>query len=384
MNVLCFSDKSPDSDHSAVEGIFNGSFKSMAEQVYIVYFSRKSKTVSMSENKIVLPWRFKYIDVVKPLGDRIDLTAIDVVIVRNFFQTLNKILKYRHKFQFIVGFWESFPHNFRRIYQARLEQKHLFRKTLEYHLKRIRERKSLQKCDFYLPITESYKNQFYGDLNIPFYPLPMGVDFSKIPIESLRPANRSESIRRFIYTGAVDGMRQLDVVVSAFLECKTKFEFHIYTSNNNSQVNQIQELRDPRIVVKKHLPRKELLQIMAHFDIGIGLIPETPLYRSSSPTKTLEYYALGLPAVISRLPEYSTLFDSKTAFFCEFKRESISACINRIGNIPQEEICQMGKRGRQKIMKERNYSTLSAGLFDFLRRQINFQCETHIRTDTVG
>jgi len=351
----------------------------MVDQLHIVYFSRKSATVSMSENQIIFPWRYKRVDVLKQLAGRINLFAIDVVIVRNLFKVLNRVLPYRNRFGFLVGFWESFPHNFRRVYQARIEHKHVFRKTIEYHFKQKREESSLKKCDFYLPITDTYKTQFYKDLHIPFHPLPMGVDFSRVPVKHPPAEDSRNGVHRFVYIGAVDRMRQLDVVVSAFLECNEKFEFHIYTPSINLQVNEIRNLAHPRILVRENLPRTELFNNMVHYNVGIGLVPESPLYIASSPTKTLEYYALGLPAIINNLPEYKLLFDSQTAFLSEFTQKSIAACIRRICRTPKEEIGRMGALGRERVRKERDYAALSTGLFDFFNRLLHDRTVAHNR-----
>lgn len=384
MNVLCITDKSPDSDHSAVEGIFNGALEDLAEHVYIVYFSRKAKTASAIGRKIVLPRRYKRMNVLKPLADLINLHSIDVVVVRNFFRVLNTVLKKRDHYKFLVGFWESFPHNFRRIHQARIEHKHLFRKTIEYHFKRITEKQSIRKCDFYLPITETYKSQFYADIRVPFHPLPMGVDFSRAPVGNRNKGNPNGETRKFVYIGAVDEMRQLEVVVSSFLECHESFEFHLFTQSANPMVDRIRATKHPGIVVKNHLPRTDLFHEIMKYDVGIGLVPEIPLYQASSPTKTLEYYALGLPAVVNGLPEYASLFNSENAFFCEFTQDSITSCIERICRLPKEALHQMGALGRKRVQEKRDYTTMSEELYVFLHRQLDLRFHAENPTATKG
>ncbi len=366
MNILCIIDQSPDSEQSAIEGIFNGTIQKIAG-VQVVYFCRKAKRTVVEGQKIILPYKYKRANLFKPLQHVVDFLSTDVVIVRNYFSVLKRVLAQKKQYHFCVGLWESFPHSFRRVFQAKAENKSILRKSIEYEINRLKEKRLLSQCDFYLPITETYKQQFYPDLAIPYHPLPLGVDFSKLPVAQSHDMNNGK--KKYIYAGTVDQLRKLDVIISAFMEYDGDFVFDIYTASHNHQVEQIRSMEDSRIRVHNPLPRADLFRKMSGYDIGIGLIPDNELYRVSSPSKTLEYYALGIPAIINRLPEYTSLFDHDSAFFCDFSKDSIRDCIVNISRLSRQEIMQKGSIGRNIVKGERDYNELSFRLFNFLKQQ---------------
>jgi len=365
MRILLITDQTPDSNHSAIEGIFNRRLKEHAE-VEVVYFDRSIDTPTTANGKLVLPYKYKRRRTLRGIEGLTDLASCDVVIVRNFFSVLKKLLSHRGRYGYRVGFWESFPHSFRRLYEAKTTGRAVLRKTVEYAIKRRLERRLVERCDFYLPITETYKARFYPDLGIPCHPLPMGVDFARIDISPL-PAV-SAGAKRFIYVGAVDRLRRLDLVVSAFSKVPGDFVLDLYTPSRNELVEEIRShaATDARIRVHAARPRDELLRRMREYDVGVGLIPETPLYEVSSPTKTLEYYAVGIPAIINRLPEYTTLLNDYSAFPCSLTEQDIRDTVTRILQMSRKRLREMGEAGRRSILAKRDYAVLAAELYRFL------------------
>lgn len=370
MRILLITDQSPDSNHSAIQGIFHSHLKQHAE-VDVVYFDRTLDKPLATGGKLVLPYRYKRKQTIHGLAAVTDPAAYDVVIVRNFFKVLKNILAHRKRHGYRVGFWESFPHSFRRIYEARTTGRAVLRKTLEYAIKRRRESRLIGQCDFYLPITETYKTRFHPILRIPYLPLPMGVDVSHIDRAPLPGISGAE--KRFIYVGAVDRLRRLDLIVSAFSKAKGDFVFDLYTPSDNELVEEIKSRTpaDPRIRVFPPKPRDELLGIMREYDVGVGLIPESPLYEVSSPTKTLEYYAAGIPAIINRLPEYTSLFDEHSAFLCNFTEEGIRDAVMKILSSGRDQLRKRGEAGRQIVLAKRDYAVMAENLHRFLEQRID-------------
>ena len=111
---------------------------------------------------------------------------------------------------------------------------------------------------------------------------------------------------------------------------------------------------------------------MSKYDIGIGLIPENDLYRVSSPTKTFEYYSVGLPVIIDYLPEYVSLFKEENAFFCHFEKMDIQRVVRDALNTSKEVIFEMGLKGKKIVKEQRDYSVLSRKLYNFLMHIKNF------------
>ncbi len=369
MQILCITDQIPESEHSAVTGIFDGFLKKLAD-VHIVYFCRRTKSARKNGRYITIPHFNKRYQLLFELNRMVDLLSYDIVIVRNYFPVLGQILKKKDVYGFRVGFWESFPHSYRSLHQARVNKRAILRKSFEYRIRQYFEKKLIGKCDFYLPITDTYKECFHPEIDVSCLSLPMGVDCSRLPKKKGKYKKKEDDVFKFVYTGTVDMLRKIDIIVSAFGQCLKTFVFDIYTKGERD-INDLKfHINDPRIRVFPPLPRAELFEKLMEYDIGIGLIPDTLLYRVSSPTKTLEYYSLGLPALLNGLPEYVNLFDENSAFFCDFEKNSITEAVNKILVIPKSRVREMGSLGRRIVMEKRDYRELSRNLYEFLKKQL--------------
>ena len=362
MNILLISDQTPASEHSAVEGIFNGALRRWAD-VTVTYFDRHIPHVERLDKGIVLPHRYKHKRILPQIRKILPDQVFDLVIVRNYFPVLKHFLASRMSMGYKVGFWESFPHDFRRFYEARVENKALWRKTLEFHWRRGQQLRRLSLVDFYLPVTRTFKDEFHPTLEVPWNPLPLGFDFTCQPPEK----SAVHGPLHFVYTGTVDHLRRLNEIVTVFNARQEDFIFDIFTSSDNPTVRAIAKLNDRRIRVQAPLPREKLFARLVDYDIGIGLIPDNKLYRVASPTKTLEFCALGLAPLVNHLPEYETLFDDNCAFFCEFAQDSLHIVLDRIFSLSREAIRKVGENSQQVVVRERDYQKIAMNLWAFLK-----------------
>lgn len=363
MKLLLITDQPPGTKQSAIDGIFDAHLRQQAT-VDIAYFAEDNPPPSFADGRLIFPHAWKHIGLVAGVQRLTDWRAYDVVIVRNFFSVLRQILSARERKTFALGFWESFPHSYRRLYEARINHHAVLRKSIEYAFKQRTERALLSRCDFYLPITAVFQQEFRATLSIPSLPLPMGVDFEALPagVTVSTPATS----KRFVYAGAVDRVRQFDLIVEGFQQVRDDFRLDIYTSSKNELVDHLRTNSDKRIAVRPALPRQELLAKFSEYDAGVGLLPDNLLYRVSSPTKTLEYYAMGLPAILHHHPEYDALFNEQSAFFCALNRESITTIVQKILSMDMQKLREMGARGREVVLQQRHYSVLATRLHEFL------------------
>jgi glycosyltransferase involved in cell wall biosynthesis len=368
MNILCLTDQFDGSNHSAIEGIF-GKYLPEYAPVRLVFFDRSLKKGFSRERRIILPYSCKHRDICRALEPYLDMQEIDLVIVRNFSAVLRRVLNRQDRFGYRVGFWHSFPHDFRRLHEARQEKKAVGRKALEYAFNRFRERRLIRRVDFLITMSAEFKNSWHPEALAPAYSLPMGVDFEGLPIRN----STVTGPKKFIYIGAVDALRQSEVIARAFHRTPGEFILDFFTSSRNQTVNRIRGLGDCRIRVHPAVPREQLFRKMAAYDAGVGLIPDNELYRAASPTKAFEYYAAGLPALINALPEYVELFDHRMAFFCDFSQEAMQKKLIEVLATSREVLRQMGERGKAVVAEKRNYRDLAGDLFHFLQRVLEDQ-----------
>lgn len=362
MKIVCVTDQLDGADHSSIEGIFGRHLRELCD-VTLVFFSRERGETVREGNRIIVPYAWKRRSLCAELDRFISLGDVDVMIVRNYFPVLGSVLAARSRYGFRVGFWHSFPHSFRRLFEARQERRAVMRKSIEYFVRSRMERRLVDRCDFLISMSDEFRDTFYPSLTIPFLPLPMGVSLDGFPAY----CPEGGETRRFIYTGAVDHLRRTDFIAEALSELKDDFILDIYTRSDNATTARIAALNDRRIRLCAPMPRSELLQKMSGYDAGIGLIPENDLYKVSSPTKTLEYYGVGMPAIVNYLPEYVALFDDDSAFFCPFTQEGIRDAARQVIRTPRECLASMGERGRNVVSRKRNYAVLGHAVYEFLK-----------------
>ncbi len=362
MNILCLTDQFDGAQHSAIEGLF-GKYVADRAGVRLVFFSRALPRGTARGNRVILPYACKHRRLLRELEPLADLRNMDAVIVRNFIPVLRQMLPGRERFGYRLGFWHSFPHDFRRVHEARQEKKAVGRKTLEYVWRRFQERRLVGRADFLITMSAAFREAFHPDWKRPCFILPMGVDFDGLPPAAPPPTGS----KKFIYSGAVDALRQSAVLARAFHETAGDFVLDFYTASRNPTVREITGLPDRRIRILPAVPRDELFRLTGGYDVGIGLLPDNDLYRVSSPTKTFEYAALGLPALINPLPDYREVFDDQAAFYCDFTPEAIGKKAAELLVTPREVLVERGARGRAAVLKKRSYQELAAGLLAFMQ-----------------
>jgi len=358
--LLLLTDQQPGANHSSVEGLFHHGL-GHRYQVELVFFGREITAPLRRGNRLLLPRAAQRRQLAEQLGRLVDLRSYDIVVVRNQFPVLAQLL--RCKLPAKIGFWESFPHSYRRKEQALRERRAVLRKSVEYWFKARKERRLIEQCAFYLPITETHRRVFYPDLSIPCHPTPMGFDFARYGIAE-KP--QSSGPIRFVYIGAIDALRQLDLVNQAFMSVKGDFRLDYYSNSRNAIVEQIKQLPDPRIRFHAGLPRDQLFAAIADADVGVCFFPETKTYITASPTKMLEYCALNMTVLGNLVPEYEGLLDDECSYLCPLNGDTIAESVARILATPRETLRHQGEICGRRIRQSHDYRQMAAQLGSFL------------------
>lgn len=363
--LLLITDQPSNSNESSIRGYFNE--KTLEEidcqfSVNQVFFERSQKQAEKKERDIILPQSAKHRNLVSLLETTAPINQYDFIIVRNFFNVLKQIQKSQPKAK--IGFWESFPHSYRRLEQAIAEKRSVLRKRLEYSMKKRKEKKLISRCDFYLPITDTYKEVYYPSLSTPYFATPMGFDFHAAP--DLPKKECQNGPVRFIYIGAIDSLRQVDKIHDIFLNHPGDFELIYYSSSKNQVVDYIKSNLDPRMSFHGGISRTELIEQMMQADIGVCFTPPIKTYTVASPTKTVEYAVMGLPILGNHLRDYDEYLTEDNAFLCNMDSKSIHAKISQILALSKNDIEKKGQNLQKETIKYRSYTALSKGLFSFL------------------
>ena len=362
LNILLIADVGAAADHSSVEGLFT-SRSDLGVFCQKIFFQKKIKSPQIQPDRAILPYKYRRRGLLKVLGDIHDLRHFHVIVVRNLYNVLAQILGVDLPAK--VGFWESFPHSHRRVEAAVQEGRAVLRKRIEYYFASRREKRLIQRCDFFLPITATHRSTFYPDVEIPCLATPMGFDFDRYPIKKKKVIENGPI--RFVYIGSVDALRRFDIINSAFQSQASDFVLDYYSASRNDTVNRIRRLDDRRIRFHGSLARSELFEEISSADVGVCFFPHTKTHITASPTKTLEYGALGLTALVNPMPEYRDLLDDNCVFLCDFSEAAMREKISEILKKDRETLFKMGRILQQRVFTHRNYARMAENLFAFLR-----------------
>jgi len=118
------------------------------------------------------------------------------------------------------------------------------------------------------------------------------------PASALRPAHRAVPVAG--YVGVIDERVDLDLVgeVAAALP-----DWQIHVVGPVAKIDPDSLPQAPNLVYPGPQPYLRLPEVMAGFDVALMPFALNEATRSISPTKTLEYFAAGLPVVSTRVPD---------------------------------------------------------------------------------
>lgn len=367
MRLLCITDKPYNEEETVLKGVFEKHLLEYAE-VHCVYFTKDSKVCQpqFKANRFILPYSTKhrkFIQCFLNLGG--NLLDYDYIIVRNFYGIAKQILPFHKQ----VIFWETFPHDYRRLYEAQRDKKALWRKRLEYKIKFFLHNKILNKCIAYLTMTPQLPKTFQPNLKIPVHCIPSGIDFELLDLEAI--SHNTHSINqplKLIYIGSIDENRELAKIIGAISKAKGEFILDIFSGSSNEEVERIRHIsaQDSRITLHPPLPFAGILQKLSTYDIGLGIIPNTPLYSVSSPLKAMDYVGSGVIPLLNDLPEYLRLFDESTAFFTQNSPSAITQSLERILNAPKEDLLSKKQVTFKNAQAKMDYKIIAKNTYEFL------------------
>ena len=101
-------------------------------------------------------------------------------------------------------------------------------------------------------------------------------------------------------------------------------------------------------------------------NVCVSPIYPSPMFNAASPTKLIEYMAMGKPVVANEHPEQSMVIEQSGAGYCvAWDEDAFAEAIVRLLNAP-ELATEMGERGRRYVAEHRAYDKLT----DLVEKQL--------------
>lgn len=172
--------------------------------------------------------------------------------------------------------------------------------------------------------------------------------------------------KRFFYAGTLDKLREFETVLDAFNELEnTSFKIIISTKDPEYAQNLLSKYDSLKTNIEIHnaTSKQQLLELIAKADIGLSILPDIPLFNTSTPVKIMDYYASAVPCIMSKNDNNLSIFeDNKTACLCDFDKNSIKAKLEEIISLSKEDVAQIGIDGQHRLLDIRNYERIANDL----------------------
>jgi glycosyltransferase involved in cell wall biosynthesis len=363
--LLYITDQQEYSEHGSIGPLFYGHLTKYVE-VHMVYFTKFKHSFQAKGLDYVVPDQYKK-DLCSYLEKKgVELASFDFVFVRNMEFILKNVLKNREKYGYKVGFRASFPKTVAFYESQKAEATAGWFSGINTWYRSARKRKLINQCDLFMPTSIDMQEAFYGDKNLRCFPLPAGLDPERIKEHTLA----SDEATRFIYVGTLDKLRQFERVLEAFEKIASKpWHLTVSTFDLSFAKNILTEYPafSERIDVVRAENLDELTDQINGSDVGIALLPRSPLFDTAIAAKVMDYYTCAVPAILTDNPKNRTLFDEGEAIYSTFEVDAIAACLAKVIDTPRDELAAIGGAGQKKILgMKRNYEIMAKELAEVL------------------
>jgi len=200
--------------------------------------------------------------------------------------------------------------------------------------------------------------------------VPMGIKLDS-GMQAPVPSSRSripEGQRCFMYLGTLGRERRIDFVLRTLERVlRAEPDAKLYLVGKGEQPGDEEFLRQEAqrlgvaasVVLTGQLPRQEALRYVQDADVCVSPFYPTPVLNSTSPTKLVEYMAMGKAVVANTHPEQKLLIDQSGCGYCvPYDEDAFADAIVKLLRAP-EMARAMGERGRRYVIEHRSYGVIA-------------------------
>ncbi|HIP13711.1 MAG TPA: glycosyltransferase [Arcobacter sp.] len=352
--LLFITDQQEYSETGTISTLFDIYLQKYFE-VHIVYLTNFKEGFSKRDNHYIVPTHERK-NIVEYLENHdVNISSFSFLFVRNKKDALENVLKYKSKYNYKVVFRISYPKKRHKLSLMNSYSPIEFIKKYFYK-KKIKDRNDLiNKCDLFLVASLQVQEVFHQDIYIDTYPIFVGLDPDKL----IKHQKTSNEIKKFIYTGTIDEVREFDVILDAFLNLKSSnWRLTVSTTDKafvSKMVNKYPRLKN-NVNIISAMSIKELREQINTHDIGIALLPRNDFYDTVVADKVIDYYTCSIPALMTSNTKNHSIFNDDEGLFCDFESSKITKELELLINTSNNTLGIIGNNGQEKLLKiKRNY-----------------------------
>ena len=198
--------------------------------------------------------------------------------------------------------------------------------------------------------------------------VPMGVSTEEIPFFGYKKEQDKPDKKIVLYLGTLIKARKMDFLIRAFAKVLRKEEnAKLYLVGGGDDPSDEQLLKDEirrlgiedAVFMTGFVPQQEAWAYVKEADVCVSPYYPTPIFNSTSPTKLIEYMALGKAVVANDHPEQRLVISESKAGICvPYEENAFAEAILYLLNHP-EKAKEMGIRGRKYVEKHRSYEQIA-------------------------
>jgi glycosyltransferase involved in cell wall biosynthesis len=267
-------------------------------------------------------------------------------------------------------YWLSFPFPESSLYLAKIGAARypLLYRIRGWVLFRLLYKYILPRADHIFVQSEQMKSDLaaYGIDRERMTSVPMGVDLRDF--DAFTPASSRSGVT-VAYLGTLAAERRIDFLVrSIALVCKDVPGTRLLLVGGGADPQDEEDIKaearrlgiEDNLEITGMLPRAAALARITEASVCVSPFYPTPILNSTSPTKLIEYMAMGLPVVANDHPEQKRVLQESSAGICvPYTEEDFAGAILSIVRDP-EGARQMGHRGRRYVAEHRDYQRIAA------------------------
>ncbi len=360
--LLYITDQDEYMDHSFMAPLFE-TYLNQYLTVDMVYFTEfKSDFERKDAHRFTVPSRYKNVLLDELNRNDVRIDSYAYVMVRNDINIMKHVLKEKDKYPYKTAFRLSIPKRKVQIRCCIAEGENTLLDTVADKFKTFSETKIINMCDAFLPTSQSMHEEFFPNVTTKTIICPPGID-----PHMLHPNIQHEGEeKRFFYAGTLDKAREFETVLEAFSEVASdRWKLTISTRDPQYALEMVRQYKnlENNIEIHNAKNREELLDLIAKADIGVALLPDYPVYNTSTPVKIFDYYSSAIPCIMTNSGHTNKIFtDSKDAWFCKFEKNAIKEKIEYIISLSKESIADMGVKGQERLLDVKNYEKIAKDL----------------------
>jgi glycosyltransferase involved in cell wall biosynthesis len=199
--------------------------------------------------------------------------------------------------------------------------------------------------------------------------VPMGIDVKKFAGPRLTtPPVINPAEPSILYLGTLTKVRRLDFLVRVLAAVRQQVagaKLYLVGRGDDPSDEQLLQAETARLHVESsvvfvgHLPQAQALEYVRDAAVCVSPFFPTPILNSTSPTKLVEYLAMGKAVVANDHPEQRLVIEQSRAGICvPWDEQAFAGAIVELLRSPARRQ-DMGSRGRDYALRHRSYEVIA-------------------------